>query len=130
MDMKKATKLGILLCAGAIAMLALVGCKQLDVVGKESVASFGAVLNAIPDKVQVDEMNAGWSLSAPVDTVRFIWSEDYSKSPLHDVMIELDARPFIDAGLDNTKLPENIQYYEDMLMVGTKLGTDELKYNG
>lgn len=128
--MKKVMKVGLLLCAGAIAMLALAGCKQLDVVGKESVTSFSAVLNAIPDKVQADEMNAGWSLAAPDDTVRFIWSGDYSKSPIHDVMLEFDAQPFLDAGLDPGKLPENVQYYEDKLMVGTKLGTDALKYSG
>lgn len=128
--MKKVMKLGLLLCAGAVAMLALVGCKQLDVVGSQSVASFEAVLKAIPDKVEADEMNAGWSLSAPDDAVRFIWSEDYSKSPLHDVMLEFDAKPFLDAGLDTGKLPENIQYYEDKLMVGTKLGNDALKYSG
>ena len=128
--MKKAMKLGLLVCAGAIAMLSLVGCKQLDVVGKESVTSFNAVLTAIPDKVEADEMNAGWSLSAPDDTVRFIWSENYSKSPLHAVMLELDAKPFLDAGLDPAKLPETVQYYEDKLMVGTKLGNNDLKYNG
>ncbi len=128
--MKKVMKLGLLLCAGAVAMLALVGCKQLDVVGSQSVTSFEAVLKAIPDKVEADEMNAGWSLSAPDDAVRFIWSEDYSKSPLHDVMLEFDAKPFLDAGLDTGKLPENIQYYEDKLMVGTKLGNDALKYSG
>ena len=128
--MKKVMKLGLLLCAGAVAMLALVGCKQLDVVGSQSVASFEAVLKAIPDKVEADEMNAGWSLSAPDDAVRFIWSEDYSKSPLHDVMLEFDATPFLDAGLDPVKLPETIQYYEDKLMVGTKLGSDALQYSG
>lgn len=128
--MKKIMKLGLLLCVGAVAMLALVGCKQLDVVGNESITSFEAVLKAIPDKVQADEMNAGWSLSAPDDAVRFIWSEDYSKSPLHDVMLEFDAKPFLDAGLDPEKLPENIQYYEDKLMVGTKLGSNEMKYSG
>ena len=128
--MKKIVKLGLILCAGVIAMLTVVGCKQLDVVGSQSVASFEAVLKAVPDKIQADEMNAGWSLSAPDDAVRFIWSEDYSKSPLHDVMLEFDAQPFLDAGLDTGKLPENIQYYEDKLMVGTKLGSDALKYSG
>lgn len=130
MHMKKGMKVGLLLCVGVIAMLALAGCKQLDVVGNGSVTSFSAVLDAIPDKVQADEMNAGWSLSAPDDTVRFIWSEDYSKSPLHDVMLEFDAQPFLDAGLEPGKLPESIVYYEDKLMVGTKLGSDELKYSG
>lgn len=45
-------------------------------------------------------------------------------------MLEFEAKPFIDAGLDPDKLPESIVYYEDKLMVGTKLGNDELKYKG
>ncbi len=128
--MKKVKKAILTICAGAMAVLALVGCSQLDVVGRASITSFDAVLKAIPDKVQADEMNVGWSLSAPDDAVRFIWSEDYSRSPIHDAMLEFDAQPFIEAGLDPSKLPENIQYYEDKLMVGTKFGSDELKYFG
>lgn len=111
----------------------------LDVVGKESVNSFNTILQNIPDKVAADEMNAGWSLTSPDESVRFIWSEDYSKSQLHDVMLELDAKPFLDAGLDPNKLPENYVFYESdnignmssqMLMVGTKLGNDSLTYSG
>lgn len=102
----------------------------LDVVGKESVTSFEAVLNTVPDNVKADETNAGWSLSAPDDSVRFIWSEDYSRSALHDVMLEFDAAPFVSAGLDAEKLPENYAAYEGMLMVGTKLGTDQSVYEG
>jgi hypothetical protein len=96
------------------------------------------MLGTVGDKVTPDEANSGWSLAAPDDTVRFIWSADYSKSPLHDVMLELDAQPFLDAGLDTSNLPDNIVFYEGdamgkmgskMLMVGTKLGDDELKYS-
>lgn len=108
---------------------ALAACGQLDVVGKGSVKSLDAVLTAMGDKVTPDEPNGGWSLKAPDGTVRFIWSKDYSKSPLHDVMLEFDAKPFLDAGLDTAKLPDTITYYEDKLMVGTKLGDDELTYS-
>lgn len=101
------------------------GLKELDVVGKQSISSFDEVLKTIPDKVTTDEMNAGWSLNAPDDSIRFIWSEDYKKSPLHDVMLELDAGPFVSAGLDTNKLPENYAVYEGMLMVGTKLGEED-----
>ncbi|GHV11552.1 hypothetical protein FACS1894219_02870 [Clostridia bacterium] len=114
----------------AIMVTALAACSELDVVGKESVTSFSTVLTAVGNGASEDEMNGGWSLTAPDDTVRFIWSKDYSKSPLHDVMLELDAQPFIDAGLDTSKLPDNYAFYDGMLMVGTKLGNDELKYSG
>ncbi len=129
---KRMKKLNIIL-AGVVTTVSLAACtgvsKELDVVGKESVTSFGAVLNAVGDKVVADDINGGWSLPAPDDTARFIWSKDYSSSPLHDVMLEFDAQPFIDAGLDTSKLPENISFYDGMLMVGTKLGEDKLEYS-
>lgn len=112
------------------------GLKSLDVVGKQSVASFEEVLKTIPDKVSPDQTNVGWALSSPDGSARFIWSEDYSKAPMHDIMLELDAKPFLDAGLDPEKLPENYTFYENeqnggnMLMVGQKLGNDKLSYKG
>jgi len=98
---------------------------NLDVVGKQSATSFETILNTIPDNVKADQINGGWSLTAPDGGVRFIWSGDYSQSPLHDVMLELDAAPFTDAGLDTDKLPDNYAAYDGMLMVGTKLGTEK-----
>lgn len=114
----------------AVMIFTLAACSQTDVVGKQSAVSFGEVLKAIPDNVNADETNVGWSLAAPDDTVRFIWSEDYSKSPLNDVMLEMNAKPFVDAGLDSGKLPDTYAVYNDMLMVGVKLGNDKLSYNG
>lgn len=140
--MKNKMKRIVAAAAGLVAAMALTACsglKSLDVVGQDSITSFEEVLKTIPDQVQADEANVGWSLLAPDDSVRFIWSEDYSKAPLHDVMLEFDAQPFLDAGLDPEKLPDNYAFYEGdtmgstggkMLMVGTKLGSDKLTYNG
>ncbi|MDR1160018.1 MAG: hypothetical protein LBK69_05255 [Syntrophomonadaceae bacterium] len=123
----------------ATAIAACSGLKSLDVVGQQSVTSFDEVLKTIPDHIAADDLNIGWALSAPDDSVRFIWSEDYSSAPLHDVMLEFDAEPFLDAGLDPDKLPDNYTFYEgdtmggmgrQMLMVGTKLGGDKLTYSG
>jgi hypothetical protein len=137
----------------AVTLTACAGLKGLDVVGQQSITSFDEVLKTIPDKVTADELNVGWALSAPDDSARFIWSEDYSKAPLHDVMLEFDAQPFLDAGLNPDQLPDNYAFYEGdtevyympnnydtyegdtmggmgskMLMVGTKLGNDKLTY--
>ncbi|HWQ79746.1 MAG TPA: hypothetical protein VN381_13050 [Anaerovoracaceae bacterium] len=129
--MKKILKRAAAFGLGAVLMIFVAACSnQLDVVGDESIETFQAVLEVIPDNVSADDLNGGWSLEAPDDTVRFIWSKDYSKSPLHDVMLEFDAKPFLDAGLDTDKLPEGITYFEDKLMVGTKLGSDAFKYDG
>jgi len=131
--MKARMKRCAVLAAGLMVLGSLAACsglKSLDVVGRESISSFEQVLQAIPDQVKADEMNAGWSLEAPDKSVRFIWSEDYSKSALHDVMLELDAEPFLKAGLDPAKLPDNYAFYEGMLMVGQKLGSDPFRYEG
>ncbi|MDR0570836.1 MAG: hypothetical protein LBG71_06430 [Clostridiales Family XIII bacterium] len=135
--MKKIRLFAAVAVSAALAVTSA-ACSSLDVVGKSSVTSFEAVLKAIPDNVKADETNVGWALSAPDDSARFLWSEDYGKAPLHDVMLEFDAQPFIDAGLDPDKLPDSYAFYEadraggmggKMLMVGKKFGGDE-KVNG
>lgn len=119
----------IAIAALVFGIIQLVG-GNLDVIGQTSISSFAKVLAAVPAQVSADEMNGGWSLAAPDGSIRFIWSQDYSASPLHDVMVELSAEPFIAAGLDVDKLPDNYSAYEDMLMIGTKLGNDQLTYTG
>ena len=109
------------------------GCsiqQELDVVGKGAIASFNSILTTVEGQVMPDEINGGWSLPAPDGSIRFFWSKDYSRSPKHDLMMELDAQPFLDAGLDTGKLPESIAFFEGKLLIGTKLGKDELKYSG
>ncbi|GMO29816.1 MAG: hypothetical protein Pg6A_18340 [Termitinemataceae bacterium] len=114
----------------ALFVLAAASCGKLDVVGTESVKSFDKLLQSSGQLVSADEMNGGWSLAAPDGSARFIWSRNYAESPAHDVMLELDAAPFMAAGLNPEKLPENFSFYEGMLMVGTKLGNEQLKYSG
>jgi hypothetical protein len=107
-----------------------VSCGKLDVVGTDSTASFDKVLKQIPRSVESDPENGGWSLRAPDGSARFIWSKNYAESPLRDVMLEFDAAPFIAAGLDPERLPENFAFYEGKIMVGTKLGQEQLRYQG
>jgi hypothetical protein len=147
--MKKTTGFGWAALLGLL-VLAAVSCgkgggiSSLDVVGKESINSFDKLLNAAPQLVTQDEMNGGWSLAAPDSMARFIWSKNYAESPLHDVMLELAAAPFLAAGLVPGKLPENFAFYEGepvpspegvkvpryIIMVGIKLGGETLKYSG
>jgi len=108
----------------------VVSCGKLDVVGNDSIRSFNELLQNTTQLLSEDTMNGGWSLSAPDNTARFIWSRNFAESPLHDVMLEFDASPFIATGLDPSRLPDHFAFYENMLMVGTKLGNEELKYSG
>ena len=113
---KKALVLGSL---SAIALLTATACAQTDVIAKVSVTSFDSVLKL--SDITTDEMYGGWSLAAPDDTARFIFSSDFKTSSPHDVMIETDAQPFIDAGLDTSKLPAGM-LVDGMIMVGQDLG--------
>lgn len=122
--MKKIMKSVGLICAITFIIAFTAACSSLDVIGQKSITAFDTILQTIPDKITVDELNGGWSLAAPDNLVSFIWSQDYSKSPLYDIMLEIDATPFINAGLDPKKLPDNYTFYDNKLLVGTKLGSD------
>jgi hypothetical protein len=87
-----------------ILSLAAISCEQLDVVRTGSVISFDKVLQQIPQSVAPDETNGGWSLTAPDGAARFIWSRNYAESPLHNIMLEIDAAPFLAAGLDPSRV--------------------------
>jgi hypothetical protein len=118
-----------LIVIGAV-LVFVSACSQLDVVGKESKKSFGAVLDALSGRIGLDEMTGGWTLPAPDGGAEFIWVPDYSKSALHDVMLVFPAEPFVEAGLDVEKLPENFTLAGDKIMVGVKLGSEAVKYKG
>ena len=119
----------IMITLSLLLILSLAACTDTDVVGSESVTSFEKVLGAMENNVAEDEMNGGWALTSPDGSERFIWSKDYSAGTPHDLMLEFDAQPFIDAGLDVTKLPAGI-LIEDKIMVGSNLGDEELTYDG
>lgn len=108
-------------------ILLFTGCADTDTIGKQSITSFREVLNAMPDNVSADDMNGGWSLASPDGTERFIWSKDFSSGTPHDVMLEFTAQPFIDAGLDISKLPADM-VLGDTLMVGDTLGDEKITY--
>lgn len=126
----KIVKSAAVLSLGAVLLFSASACSELDVVGQESIKTFQTVLDAVGDKVVTDEMTGGWKLPTPDDSASFIWVPDYSTSGLHDVMLVYDAQPFLDAGLDVKKLPDSYTVVEDKLMVGTKLGSDAVKYKG
>ncbi len=113
-------------------VLALAACQQADVVGKVAVTSFEAVLNKIPDKITSDEANSGWALTSPTGE-RFVWSKDFSKEGNPDILLEFDAKPFLDAGLDSAKLPEGMYVYDssaNKLMIRSELSADKFTYSG
>lgn len=115
-------KLAIVSGVSALVLAGLVGCTQTDVIAKYGISSFNEVV-ALSDVTADTELNA-WSLSAPDGSARFLFSTNFKATAPHDVMLETDAQPFIDAGLDVTKLPAGI-YIDGMIMVGQTLGEQE-----
>jgi hypothetical protein len=111
-------------------VLLAVSCDKLDVVGNDSVRAFDELLKNAPQLLSQDNANSGWSLRAPDNSVRFFWSRNFAESPIYDVMLELDAAPFIAAGLDPSRLPNNFIFKDGILIAGTKLGNEQLSYKG
>lgn len=127
--MKTCTPKKIFAVLAALLFLPL-SCGKLDVVGKDSIRAFDVLLRTIPGGAAADAQYGGWALSAPDKSARFIWSKNFRESPRLDALIVFDAAPFIRAGLDPAKLPETITLAEDKIIVGTKLGNEELRYQG
>ncbi len=109
-------------------MLSLSACKETDVVGKVSTTSFEAVLNKVPASVAFDETYKGWALTSATGE-RFIWSKDFSASDTPDAMIEFDAQPFLDAGLDVSKLPSD-RISGDKIVYKGEFSADAFTYSG
>lgn len=117
-----------LLIVTAVAMVLVftfTACQKTDVVGNVSKTSFEALITKIADKVVVDEQNNSWALTSPGGE-RFMWSKDLTGTS--DAAIEFDATPFINAGLDATKLPAEIYTYDqasNKIKIAAELGNSK-----
>jgi hypothetical protein len=114
----------------ALLAITAFSCSKLDVVGNDSVRAFNDLSESAPQLLSEDRANKGWSIAAPSGGARFIWSKNFAESPAFDVMLEFDAAPFTAAGLDPSKLPDYFIIRNGMLTVGTKLGNEQINYNG
>lgn len=106
MKYKKAIGILILL----VLTLTFFGCQNTDLVAKVAVSSFDALTNAVPDRVQSDDRDKAWDVSGLDGKERLILSKDFEYNP--DIALEFDAKPFIDAGLDVSKLPQGQYSYD------------------
>jgi hypothetical protein len=93
---------------------------KLDVVGKDSARAFNELLQKAPQLVAEDKERNAWSIVAPDNGARFTWRWEHS-AQIDDVTLEIDAAPFIAAGLDISKLPATITFSDGKLTIGTKL---------
>ena len=121
-------KKSILIPVLLVATVIFAGCtSQLDVVADKSISSFESVINELP--IEADSEDSSWILTAPDNSAKFFWSMDFSSTTDYDVKLEFDSQPFINAGLDISKLPEGV-INGDKIILGTDLSDEKLTYNG
>jgi hypothetical protein len=113
------------------AVFTLTACKSADVVGKVAVTSFNAVVEKMGDSVTSNDVANSWTMESPAGD-KFSWSKDFSgNNP--DAVVEFDAAPFINAGLDFAKLPADKYIYNketEKIVMPYELGQDKFNYSG
>lgn len=125
--MKKS--LMILLVLGAILVFA--GCQATDVVGNVAGTSFDAVLNLDPAQVSPDEENNGWTLVSPGGE-SFMWSKAFDATGKPDLMMRIDASPFLAAGLNTEGLDPAMYQFDasdNSLKIIAEVGDKAFKAN-
>ncbi|MDR3354321.1 MAG: hypothetical protein LBO21_04735 [Synergistaceae bacterium] len=122
--------------AGVLAALAFGNAEaafSTDVVGKAAVTSFSEMLGALEFQPASDEEMGAWVLTDPDGNAAFWWRKSSNGMRDYDVFLCFDAEPFVNAGLDAEKLPDEMKGMLDgrgKIMVGRKLSGEELKYDG
>jgi len=115
------------LAACMFLIIALTGCQELDIIGNNSVKAFEAV-QAASTYVFKDDASGGWLLIIDESAVFFL-SSDFSKSE-YDVAMMFTSEPFINAGLDISKLPEDMVVFEEILAAGNNYTDEAPNYSG
>lgn len=129
-----------MLGSALLVSLSLVACKaqpvdtvkvtELDEEAQRALASFEAIGGKLT--LEADAVTGGWTLNAPDGSARFFYSSDTKTSVPHDVFIELDSTPFVNAGLDTSKLPSGV-YMDGKILIGQSLidqsNTEAIKDN-
>ncbi len=106
-------------------------CGQADVIGRTAVKSFDSLINKLGDSVTFDESKNSWVLVSPTGE-NFEWSKDFS-SDVPDAVVEFDAEPFLNAGLNVDKLPAAEYIYDSAagkIRMPYELSQDEFTYSG
>ncbi|MDR2779906.1 MAG: hypothetical protein LBB28_02145, partial [Synergistaceae bacterium] len=104
-----------------------------DLVGQTAVTSFGEMIGALEFPPVFDDMDKTWVLTAPDGAAAVWWRRDAKPDRMFDAYLCFDAEPFVNAGLDLSKLPDDMKGMledRDKLMLGKKLSDKPLEYTG
>lgn len=112
MKAKQITLLVIsLVVIAVIAFISFGSRTSLDLVAKVAVSSFDELVKAIPQNVAYDNGKGGWAIQGMDGKDRIILSKDFN-SDNPDLTLEIEAEPFLKAGLDVAKLPADQYSYD------------------
>lgn len=75
-----------------------------DIIEIKSIRSFNTVIKTVSNNVKQDNENGLYILTSPDQEAQLIWSNNYVENDIYNIMINLDLKPFVDAGLDITKI--------------------------
>jgi hypothetical protein len=118
--------IGAVMLIGAV-LISISGCKNLDIVAKDSVDSFSYVLETLSQKVEVNnDSDKFWTLKVPDNSASLYWKKDLNDSSEdYDIYIVTSLAPFIDAGLDRNKFiqnkTDNIKVENNNLIIGINI---------
>jgi hypothetical protein len=116
----------LLMMLTASLVVVLAACGSTDVVAKTAIRSFEAVTTELGDAVASDEALDAWAINLPSGE-RFFLGKAFEGNL--DTAIELDAAPFIAAGLKPESLNEEVYRYDaasGRLMVVGEFGSKAL----
>jgi hypothetical protein len=117
--MKKILSIAAML---AISAALFAGCSSADVVLKYSPDSFKNIVNKYPTLITDNTLTDHYYyLTVDGETTLKI-SHDYSLTGTDDIVIETPLKPFVDAGLDVSKLGDGYKVNDDMFYLTADYG--------
>jgi hypothetical protein len=99
----------VIIWVSGIFVVALASCGNLDVVAKDSVRAFGEMVAALPKTPE--STGRAWEISAPDGSAVFVFNKDFAETTGmrgYNAYLSFPAGPFVEAGLDITKLPPDM----------------------
>ncbi len=92
----------------------LSGCQATDLIAKVSVSSFEQLLNEIPEQIAYNNDKGGWEITGSDAKDSIFLSDDFSSNQ-SDIILNLEAEPFLKAGLNVAKLPDKQYLYDETM---------------
>lgn len=108
----------------ALTLLLLSGCAGLDVILRDAPKSLDAMIAVNPALVSAPTMDSPYFALSVDGATKLLVSKDYSLST-EDVLFETPLKPFVDAGLDVSKLPANYRADAENLYLTVDFGSDK-----